>query len=245
MSMSLQTQSGAFSKTLHKPGILTHMHVIHRLLLHFHSGPFRMYLGKALIVFCLGIILNTFGSIYATEKASNSVTDLILSNTRVYNLDELFVYGALFVILFAMAVTLRDPKYLPFTLESIGLLYLTRSVFITLTHLGPFPTHASLELGTVLNLVFGGGDYFFSGHTGAPFLLALLFWRDIHLRYIFLASSVILGIVVLLTHLHYSIDVLSAFFIAFGVYHIALWLFPQEARLFREGLKAIAHHRSH
>lgn len=204
---------------------------------------FRVATFKGLALCCVGIILNTLGSIYATERASNYVSDLILSNTRAYDLDGLFVYGALFVIMFAVAVLLRDPKTIPFTLGSVGLFYLTRSVFISLTHMGPFPTHASLELGTFLNLVFGGGDYFFSGHTGAPFLLALLFWRDTTLRYIFLLSSGVLGTVVLLAHLHYSIDVLSAFFITYGIYHMALWLFPKEALFFREGIPGVSGHR--
>ncbi|OGG60125.1 hypothetical protein A2765_00980 [Candidatus Kaiserbacteria bacterium RIFCSPHIGHO2_01_FULL_56_24] len=216
------------------------MDILRRLGRYMRDREFRLATLKATALFCIGIILNTFGSIYATERASNYVSDLILSNTRVYHLDGLFVYGALFVIMFAFAILVRDPKTIPFTLASIGLFYLTRSVFISLTHLGPFPTHADLELGMLLNLVFGGGDYFFSGHTGAPFLLALLFWRDTILRYLFLISSGVLGVVVLLTHLHYSIDVLSAFFITYGIYHMALWLFPKEARLFHEGIPGLS-----
>jgi hypothetical protein len=219
------------------------MDIMPRLARYARNGEFRLSTLKAATLCCIGVILNTFGSIYATERASNYVSDLILSNTRAYDLDGLFIYGAIFVIVFAVAVLLRDPKAIPFTLASIGLFYLVRSVFISLTHLGPFPTHASLELGTFLNLVFGGGDYFFSGHTGAPFLLALLFWRDIILRYLFLVASGVLGVVVLLTHLHYSIDVLSAFFITYGIYHMALWLFPKEARLFHEGIPGFSEPR--
>ncbi len=209
---------------------------------YFSNSEFRM-LTISGIIFCLvGVILNTLSSLYATERASNSVTDIILSNTPAFDLDGLFVYGAVFVILFAIALLIRDPKRIPFTLASVGLFYLVRACFISLTHIGPFPGHTALELGTTLNIVFGGGDYFFSGHTGAPFLLALLFWRELILRYLFLMCSIGLGIVVLLAHLHYSIDVLSAFFITYGVYHMALWLFPREARFFYEGIPRTGRH---
>ena len=51
------------------------------------------------------------------------------------------------------------------------------------------------------------------------------------LRYLFLAWSVFFGIVVLLGHLHYTIDVLSAFFITYGIVDIAKWLFPTPLRV--------------
>jgi len=38
--------------------------------------------------------------------------------------------------------------------------------------------------------------------------------------------------VVLLGHLHYTIDVFSAFFITYGIVEIAKWLWPKEWELF-------------
>ena len=38
--------------------------------------------------------------------------------------------------------------------------------------------------------------------------------------------------IVLLGHYHYSIDVFAAFFITYGIYHIALSLFPRAYALF-------------
>ena len=77
-----------------------------------------------------------------------------------------------------------------------------------------------------------GGDLFFSGHTGLPFLMALIFWDNKYLRWIFILTSVMFATVVLLAHLHYSIDVLSAFFITYTIFHIALFLFKKDRRLF-------------
>ncbi|UVK57536.1 sphingomyelin synthase family protein (plasmid) [Mesorhizobium sp. AR02] len=77
-----------------------------------------------------------------------------------------------------------------------------------------------------------GGDLFFSGHTGAPFLLALMFWKDSRLRFAFLAAAVLFGAAVLLGHLHYSIDVFAAFFISYGVHDLARFLFRRDWEFF-------------
>ena len=62
--------------------------------------------------------------------------------------------------------------------------------------------------------------------------MALLFWPNKLLRYFFLACSVFFAIAVLLGHVHYTIDVASAFFITYGVYKIACYLFPRDYALF-------------
>ncbi len=77
-----------------------------------------------------------------------------------------------------------------------------------------------------------GSDLFFSAHAGLPFLMALIFWQNKKLRYIFIALSLIFGAVVLLGHYHYTIDVLSAFFITFGIYRIAINLFKKDYQMF-------------
>ncbi|HEY5383309.1 MAG TPA: phosphatase PAP2-related protein, partial [Candidatus Paceibacterota bacterium] len=168
---------------------------------------------------------------------SNSVTDLVLSNVRVFDVDALFVYGAAALVVFIIVVLLLNPKQIPFTLYSLAIFFLTRAAFISLTHVGPFPTHTPIQftsgIGIFLSRVFlVGDDLFFSAHTGVPFLMALVFWRQPLLRYIFLAASAFFGAIALLGHIHYSIDVASAFFIAFGIYHITLWLFEEHRELF-------------
>jgi membrane-associated phospholipid phosphatase len=72
------------------------------------------------------------------------------------------------------------------------------------------------------------GDLFFSGHTGLPFLLALVFWDHPWWRRVFVIVSIIFGVTVLLGHFHYSIDVFGAFFITYTIFHIATRLFPRD-----------------
>lgn len=194
---------------------------------------------EGVFMLALGLTVSTYAVEYATFSASNPVTDLILSNIRVYDVDSLFVNGAIVMVVFIFFVCLWDPRRIPFTLKSISIFIVIRSLFIILTHIGAFPTHAVIHpasqqfiehiIGTNLySSFFLGNDSFFSGHTGLPFLMALLYWDKFWLRVAFITMSVGFGVVVLLGHLHYTIDVLSAFFISYAVYHICLSLFKND-----------------
>ena len=178
-------------------------------------------------LFALSLIANFYASVYATESASNSVTDLILSNIPVFDVELLLVAGTLVVIAVFLGVCLYRPVRIPFILYTLATFYFVRSIFVSLTHLGPFPTRIPLDAAEFVTKLFGGADLFFSGHVGVSFLLALLFWHEEKLRYFFLAASVFFGVIVLMGHLHYSIDVAAAFFIAYAIYELARHFFRE------------------
>ncbi len=169
---------------------------------------------------------------FANDAATNPVGDVILSNTPVLDVGIFFVYGMFLLVAFITALCLMRPNRIAFVLHSLTLFVLIRCAFVSLTHVGAFTTQLPSDFGPAITRMFFGADHFFSGHTGAPFLMALLFWETPSLRYIFLAWSVFFGAVVLLGHLHYTIDVLAAFFITYGIFHIARWLMPRSWALF-------------
>ncbi len=199
----------------------------------------RSFLVSALLAFLLlagSLAINYAAGNYATKIASNGVTDIILDNIPVIDVDGIYVYGALLFGLFMAVVLILEPKQIPFIIKSAALFYFIRAIFISLTHLGPIFQQAPLVSNILSrNLIFGA-DYFFSGHTGLPFLMALMFWNNKYLRGIFLATSFIFGASALLGHFHYSIDVFAAFFITYGIFHIARWLFVKDYRLFLNSL---------
>lgn len=182
----------------------------------------------------LSFLVNFYAGLFATRNISNSVTDILLDNLPVVNVDIVFIEGSLLLWLFVCLLLLQRPERIPFVFKSMALFVLVRSAFIVMTHIGPFPERSALDPSEVLRVFTFGGDLFFSGHTGSPFLLALIFWKTPKLRAIFLGASGVFAISVLLGHLHYSIDVFAAFFISYGIYDLAKFLFPREHALFEK-----------
>ena len=193
---------------------------------------FRRSLAVSVAFFIVGIVANAYAIVFATEHASNPVTDIVLSNVPVFDVDGLFVYGTLLCVLFTALLFFSHPKRLPFAFYAAGLFFIVRAIFVTMTHVGNFEPHAISDFGYTINRMFFGDDLFFSGHTGLPFLAALAFWREPTIRWFYLLMSIFFGVVVLLGHMHYTIDVFSAFFITYGIFHMAQHFFPKENALF-------------
>lgn len=193
----------------------------------------RYLLSVAVGFFLLGasLAVNYFTGLYATRNASNSVTDLILNNIPVFDVDGFFIYSAFALLAFILILVWREPERLPFVAKSIALFVLTRSFFMAFTHLGTIPEGIPIPADNPIRWITFGGDLFFSGHVGMPFLMALIFWKEKIIRYVFLAASVVMGSVVLLGHFHYSIDVFAAFFITYGIFDIAKLFFAKDWRL--------------
>lgn len=203
---------------------------------YFTDKSFLISFFSGLFLLGISLIIQFFISGYVNNLPSTPVADLILSNTRVYDVDLIFVYGSVLLFFITIFVGFRWINYTPFVIKSVALFTLIRSVFVSLTHISAFPTHMIINSAffnkEVFNGIFTGNDLFFSGHTGLPFLLALIFWDNKKLRFIFLGFSILFAVVVLLGHIHYSIDVLSAFFITYGIFQICKFLFKKEWKLF-------------
>ena len=169
---------------------------------------------------------------YATVHASNHVTDFVLSRVGPFNVQFLFIYGTFTAFAITVGLLGWRPNRLPFALKAMALFLLVRAVFVALTHMAPSPIDPQ-KPAPIFNSIFYGGDLFFSGHTGLPFLAALAFWHIPQWRMFYLALTGFFGAVVLLGHYHYSIDVLAALFITHGVFQISCWLFGRDNALFR------------
>src|SRR5579871_3103251 len=181
------------------------------------------------------VLINFYAGSFASEKAGNSVSDVILDNLPALNVSLPFVWGPLLLWLFLAIVLLMQPHWIPFVLKSVALFTLVRSGFIVLTHIGPFPTQSAVDTNGIISTFTFTGDFFFSGHVGSPFLLALIFWGTRWLRYTFLLTSIFFGAIVLIGHLHYSIDVFAAFFITYTIHDLAKFFFAQDLAVFNRG----------
>jgi PAP2 superfamily C-terminal len=173
---------------------------------------------------------NYYANAYIASHASNYVTDILLDNLPVVNVQFLFSEGAVLFMVFVLVTLFVEPKYIPFALKSIAVFIIVRSFFLVLTHMAPPANEIYIDPNDLISRLSWGNDLFFSSHTGLPFLMALIFKKHHNLNYFFFACSAIGGITVLLGHLHYSIDVFSALFISYGIYHISKHLFASDYR---------------
>lgn len=202
---------------------------------YFRDKELILSIGVGFLFLIVSVVISFFAILYATDRASGPVTDIILSNLPVYDVDGIFVYGPVIFWMLVAIYLFYKPKKIPFTIKSIALFTIIRSIFITLTHIGPFPIHDQITTSGLLGVFTTGNDLFFSGHTGLPFLMALVFWDEKYLRWFFIAASIFFGAIVLMAHLHYSIDVFAAFFITFAIFHIAERFFKKDKIIFESG----------
>ncbi len=169
--------------------------------------------------------------------ATRYVGDLLLDHLPILNLNLIIVEGALWTILISALVILSKPKYLIFTLKTLSIFLALRAVFVAVTHLGIYPGQIVPGPGPLDHLYVALGletGYFFSAHTGLPFLMALILWREKLWRFIYLLASAIFGISVLLAHVHYSIDVLAAPFMSYSIFKLSEYLFKEDQAIISE-----------
>ncbi len=189
---------------------------------------------SGLVIFVLAAIFQFYASAYSDRVSSNFVHDIFLDNISVIDLTAAIVEGAFAIIAITFLLVVSRPKYLIFSIKAGALFMATRAMFIAMTHLGIYPDQVMVTTGffdsiyTDLGL---GAGFFFSGHTGMPFLMGLVFWKDKFWRYVFFILAAIMGFSVLLSHMHYSIDVFAAPFITYSIFRVAVYLFPEDYKL--------------
>ena len=186
------------------------------------------FLGLALLAFA-GVV-NSFLIKYIDNVQGNSVGDLILDNLPTLGLFWARTWGMALIVIVAVLLVLYKPRYFPVTLKSMGLMYITRPIFASLTQLQFQPEKIAIPENYPFfgSFLLSGKDLFFSGHVAFPFLISLIFWDNKKIRYTFISLSILSGIVVLFSKAHYSIDVFAAPFIVYGVYKITEKLFKED-----------------
>lgn len=189
------------------------------------------FIGIFLLTLALMVQVTAGRHSYRKAITASFENDLILDNIPTVNLDEVIVQGAILLAALTIFMIIRHPRYLLFSLKAVAIFIAIRSLFINLTPLGIYPEQAVFDQGFgsgLYNYLNFEGNYFFSGHTGLPFLMALIFWQKKWARNLFFGVSLLFAVSVLLAHVHYSIDVFAAPFISYGIFRIAKYLFHED-----------------
>jgi hypothetical protein len=172
----------------------------------------------------IALILTAFPIFFQTiEKREGIVLDdMLLDLLPAYNVSIL-----IFVIIWALtALTLfrciQNPDMLLLVLWTYILLSLSRFLSITLVPLDP-PANLIGLADPLANTFYGPKfvtkDLFFSGHTSSLFLLFLCL-RNRTDKMLALAGTVMVGILLLVQHVHYTMDVLAAPVLTWLIYRL-------------------------
>ena len=129
------------------------------------------------------------------------------------------IWGMVLLVFFRIY---QNPRLFLVIAYGFILMCLCRILTISLLPLNPPPGLIRLK-DPIANIAYGGNDtfitkdLFYSGHTSNMFLFFLCLeakWDKI----IALTASFLIGFLVLIQHIHYSIDVISAFIFTYFLY---------------------------
>jgi len=191
-------------------------------------------LANALILLALAVVFQYYASAYVDRTPGNPAVDLFLGFLPVVNLNLIIIEGAFAAIAMSIILILAKPQYLLFALKAGAIFIATRAMFIAVTHIGIYPGQINPDNGIFDRLYTGLGleaGFFFSGHTGLPFLMALILWDKKMWRYVYIAISIIFGVAVLFAHIHYTMDVLAAPYMTYSIFKMSQYFFPKDWKM--------------
>jgi len=169
-------------------------------------------------------LLLTFSQflLFIEERKGIILKDPVLALFNPIDLTWLIFGLIYFSLILFIFISIKDPNKIMIAFQAYGLMVVFRIIAMYLT---PFEAPEKLLLlNDPFVQLFGKGDVltkdlFFSGHTATLFLLFLLSDNKKY-KAVFLAATILVGLAVLVQHIHYSIDVFVAPFIAYGSYRI-------------------------
>ena len=183
---------------------------------------YKVLIGTCIFFIILLILPIFFG--FIEKRESYQLNDWLLKHIVAAD-----VSLPTFIIIWSMTIlTLircsQDPQIFLIFLFSLILVFISRMCTILIFHLNPPQGLVALK-DPVSNFFYGGTnvfitrDLFYSGHTASQFLMFLCLRNKMD-KLIALSASFIVGALVLVQHVHYSIDVLGAFLFTYIFYLI-------------------------
>ena len=175
-----------------------------------------------LLIFPLLTVFHVFFS-HIEKREGVELYDWLLEQLPVHNVSLpvfLFIWGA---ALLAIIRCVKSPQILLLLLWSYLLVSVSRILCIWMVPLNP-PPHLIPLVDPLTNFFYGKQyitkDLFFSGHTSSVFIVFLGLEKRVDKAFT-LFSSVCVAILLLVQHVHYTIDIVAAPVAAFLCYRLA------------------------
>jgi PAP2 superfamily C-terminal len=187
------------------------------------SNKYKQKLIIALLILVPTLISLPFFFNYVENREGVVLNDVILNILSSVNLSI-----PIFAIIWALSVlaivrAIQNPLFFLTFVVAFTLLTLSRIISIYIVALNP--PIGIIELKDPLSNFFYGNkfitkDLFYSGHTATMFLMYCSFTKKTD-KLLALFATLIVGIMVLLQHVHYTIDVLAAPIFTYFIYRVA------------------------
>lgn len=188
----------------------------------FRSSKFRIQFFITILLLIVSLFSYRRFLDFAEARPGVVIHDPILSFFNPIDLTWL-IFGVIYICLvigiFALA---KKPEKLLLAFQAYTAVVFVRIIAM---YLVPFEAPEKLiVLKDPFVEMFGSGesltkDLFFSGHTATLFLLFLVV-EPKKLKYVFLLSAIIVGVSIVLQHVHYVIDVFAAPFFTYVCYKV-------------------------
>lgn len=200
------------------------------------QSKFKQLTIAGVLVLVLILIAFPFFFNYIEQRDGYTLNDPVLNLLPAVNVSNI-----VFAIIWSMALLtiircIQQPQI--FLIFLWGFIFLSLSRFISILLLPLNPPKALIELKDPLSNTFYGSkfitkDLFYSGHTATQFLMFLCLQKKWD-KLVTLLSSIAIGILVLVQHVHYSIDVVAAPICTFAIFLLAKKLTSKALKSFSD-----------
>jgi uncharacterized membrane protein len=200
----------------------------------------QQIIAGSLIMLVVVLLLPHFFN-HIEERQGVLMDDWLLDHIVPRNVSVLIFAVIWSMILFIMVRAMRDPSIYILYCWSYIFVCVARLICISLVPLEP--PHGLISLTDPITGVFYGyksitKDLFFSGHTATLFLIFLCLKKR-NDKIIGFVAVVVVGFLLLVQHIHYTIDVLSAPVIVYILYRFTRYFLFKSNRIQSELAKAL------
>lgn len=178
----------------------------------------KIYFFLSIFLLTLTLVSFVYFLTFNESRTGFVFNDPILNLFEPIAVSEGALFVTYFVAICGLIISFREPALFVGLLQAYTIMTLFRMLCL---YILPLEAPASIIplKDTFLQSSFYSGrenlkDLFFSGHTATIFLFAFAF-RKKHTKRFFMAGACLVGLFVLIQHVHYSIDVLAAPIFAF------------------------------
>ncbi len=178
----------------------------------------RLLIGLSFLILLIPVLPSFFN--YIEQRKGVVLNDLILNQIPAWNVSIPIFIIIWIQVAFTIYRAVQNPKIFLLLLWSYIFLTLARITSLLLVPLDPPPQIIELK-DPLSNLFYGSKfmtkDLFFSGHTATLFTMFLCLQNKAD-KIFLLIGSLLVAMLVLVQHVHYTIDILAAFILSYLFY---------------------------